>query len=221
MRTDDEAISIKLANRHFLYRYLWRAYAAAPDEAFLDIVRSDHALQACSLVGDDEGRLQQGLASAVNGGTETLDLDALRSAYTRLFEGPAALPAPPWESVYASGENLIFQQSTLEVRAAYREAGYQAAGYPHEADDHLATELAFMAELAKRASEAYEDGDAVAARKLLTTQGDFLDQHLCPWVGMFADRLTAHAAPGAPAWYASFAHLCAGVCRADAKAWRA
>lgn len=218
MRTDDEAISIKLANRHFLYRYLWRAYAAAPDEAFLDIVRSDHALQACSLMGDDEGRMQQSLASAVNGGAETLDLDALRSAYTRLFEGPAALPAPPWESVYTSGENLIFQRSTLEVRAAYREAGYQAVGYPHEADDHLATELAFMAELAKRASEAYEDGDAVAAHKLLITQDDFLDQHLCPWVGMFADRLAADSVNDADVWYASFAQLCANVCHTDSAA---
>lgn len=220
MRTDDEAISIKLANRYFLYCYLWRAYAAAPDEAFLDIVCSDHALQACSLVGDDEGRMQQGLASAVNGGTETPDLDALRSAYTRLFEGPAALPAPPWESVYASGENLIFQKSTLEVRAAYREAGYQAAGYPHEADDHLATELSFMAELAKRTSESYEEGDVTVARKLLGIQCGFLDQHLCKWVGMFADQLTACSSTDADAWYASFARLCASVCLADAAAWR-
>ncbi|MEI3231097.1 MAG: molecular chaperone TorD family protein, partial [Gordonibacter pamelaeae] len=63
---------------------------------------------------DGEGaRLQDALAevAAANG------LGQLRSVYTKLFIGPAKLPAPPWESVYATGGRpLLFQESTLAVR---------------------------------------------------------------------------------------------------------
>ena len=34
----DDAAGTMLANRCFLYRYLWRAFAAEPDDALLDIV---------------------------------------------------------------------------------------------------------------------------------------------------------------------------------------
>ena len=139
----------------------------------------------------------------------------LQTEYTRLFVGPASLPAPPWESVYLCGENLIFQESTLAVRAAYRAAGYQAAGYPHEADDHLATELDFMASLAERASAAYEEGDEESVQVLLASQLRFLEEHLCVWTGPFATRLEERAGAETSAFYLGFARLCAAVCAAD------
>ena len=127
----DDAAGTMLANRCFLYRYLWRAFAAEPDDALLDIVADAHTREECALLDGEDGegaRLQDALAevAAANG------LGQLRSVYTKLFIGPAKLPAPPWESVYATGEPLLFQESTLAVREAYRRAGYAAAGYPHE-----------------------------------------------------------------------------------------
>lgn len=221
MRTDDDAVGMTLANRQFLYRYLWRAFAAEPDETLLDVACGDHAPQACALVGDEAARLQGDIAPVAAALREPAGLDALQTAYAHLFVGPAALPAPPWESVYTSGENLIFQKSTLDVRAAFRAAGYQAAGYPREADDHLATELDFMATLAERASQAFERGDIVETRALLKTQSEFLDQHLCIWAGAFAERLAQHASNDAERFFALFAELCAVVCQADAAEVRA
>lgn len=221
MRTDDDAASITLANRQFLYRYLWRAFAAEPDETLLDVACGEHAQQACALAGEEAAHLQSDIAPAAMALREAGGLEALRTAYTRLFVGPAALPAPPWESVYTSGENLIFQKSTLDVRAAFRAAGYQAAGYLREADDHLATELDFMAVLAESASQAFERGDVVDTRALLKTQSEFLDQHLGVWTGAFADRLAQHASTPAERLYVRFAELCAVTCQADAAEVRA
>lgn len=117
MRFDDAAGTV-LANRCFLYRYLWRAFAAEPDDALLGIVADAHTREECALLdgqGGEGARLQDAIAEAVASGP-----DGLCSAYTKLFIGPAKLPAPPWESVYATGEPLLFQESTLAVRDAYR-----------------------------------------------------------------------------------------------------
>ena len=105
----DDAAGTMLANRCFLYRYLWRAFAAEPDDALLDIVADAHTREECALLDGEDGegaRLQDALAevAAANG------LGQLRSVYTKLFIGPAKLPAPPWESVYATGEPLLFQE---------------------------------------------------------------------------------------------------------------
>ena len=155
----DDAIAAALANRSFVYTYLWRAFAAEPDEAFLSAVADDATLEECKLLAGEDSRavqVQEALAAFVSNVPDAPD--ALKGEYTKLFEGPGKLPAPPWESVYVCGEDLLFQPSTLEVREAYRSAGYQATGYPHEADDHLATELDFMGALSKRTQAAYEEG---------------------------------------------------------------
>ena len=116
--------------------------------------------------------------------------------------------------MYATGEPLLFQESTLAVRDAYRRAGYAAAGYPHEADDHLAVELDFMATLAADASAAFGAGDEERCANLLAVQRDFLREHLLTWVAAFAERLAGSAGDGA--FYPRFAELAALVCARDA-----
>ncbi|MBC2887836.1 TorD/DmsD family molecular chaperone [Gordonibacter massiliensis (ex Traore et al. 2017)] len=210
----DEAVALLLANRHFLYAYLSRAFAAEPDEAFLDVVADAHTKDECALLDDEreEGTtLQRGLAALATEGPDALE--RLRSEYTKLLIGPGKLPAPPWESVFVSGEPLLFQKSTLAVREAYRAAGFQAAGYPHEADDHLAIELAFMEALADRMGEAYAADDGSRVGELARIQLDFLRNHLLVWVGSFADRLLSYGKVSS--FYPSFAALAALVCARD------
>ena len=215
----DEAAGVLLANRLFLYRYLWRAFAAEPDDAFLAVAKSNHPDDACALVSSDATLIQQDIAEAVRSGIAAgpEGLSSLRAQYTRLFVGPASLPAPPWESVYACGDNLLFQASTLDVRADYRSAGFVAAGSPHEADDHLATELDFMATLAEQSCQACEAGDGDAVRAGLESQRSFLEHHLGVWVKRFAERLEAHAGEEVAGFYGAFTRLCVEVCRYDAE----
>lgn len=214
----DDAIAAALANRSFVYTYLWRAFAADPDEALLATVATDQATEECVILAGEGScavQEQRALASAASAPDA---LEALKSDYTRLFIGPGKLPAPPWESVYVSGEDLLFQPSTLEVRDAYRKAGYQATGYPHEADDHLATELGFMEALAKDSQAAYDANDSEKLRLLLSQQTMFLAQHLNVWLPQFVERLLNTESPKFGEFYPRFAVLARELCAADAVA---
>lgn len=214
----DDAIAAALANRSFVYTYLWRAFAAEPDEALLTAVASDQALEECAILAGEESRAAQEQRALASTASASDALEVLKSDYTRLFIGPGKLPAPPWESVYVAGEDLLFQPSTLEVRDAYRKAGYQATGYPHEADDHLATELGFVEALAKDSQAAYDAGDSAKLRLLLSQQTMFLAQHLNVWLPQFVERLLNTESPKFGEFYPRFAVLARELCAADAAA---
>ena len=142
------------------------------------------------------------------------EMRAWKADYTRLFVGPAALPAPPWESVYTSHERLIMQPSTLEVRTAYRECGFQPALCRHVPDDHVALELDFLAALAKNALEAQGRADAEGVREALAASSRFLEEHLGVWVGPFADEACEK---GGSERYAPVVQALAAFVAADAK----
>lgn len=214
----DDAIAVALANRSFAYTYLWRVFAADPDEALLAMVASDQASEECAILAGEDSRAAKEQRVLASMATEADTLEMLKSDYTRLFVGPGKLPAPPWESVYVTGEDLLFQPSTLEVRDAYRKAGYQATGYPHEADDHLATELGFMEALAKDSQAAYEAGDSEKLQLLLSQQTMFLAQHLNAWLPKFVERLLITEAPKFGEFYPRFAALARELCAADSAA---
>lgn len=223
----DEAVLAVLENRRFLYTLLGRVFAFEPDRQCVDQAWSEHAREEFLLL-DEDGRaarlLHEFAASAFAGEGAAKALcdkevvEVLRGEYTRLFVGPAKLPAPPWESVYVSHDHLLFQESTLAVREAYLQEGFRAAGYPHEADDHVATELSFMAALATRAAEACESGDAAHCRAALEAQERFLDEHLLVWIQEFSNRLGAVS--GISTFYPLFAALAAIVCKRDAEVVR-
>ena len=140
-------------------------------------------------------------------------LEKCASAYTKLFVGPGELKATPWECVYLSGERMLFQESTLAVRDAYRAEGFKAAGYPHVSDDHIAIELDFVARLAQRALEAFDASDAAEYERLLSAQSNFLDEHLMKWALDYASDLES-AAEGT--LYAAVAKMLAAFLPFDA-----
>lgn len=112
--------------------------------------------------------------------------ERLRGEYGRLIVGPACLPAPPWGSCYLTRDGALFGPETLAVRRWYARHGFLVRGYPHEADDHLAFELDFMAYLAGESVERLHAGDASALALLLDEQRIFLERHLCSWLPQFA-----------------------------------
>lgn len=214
----DEIVAAALADRTLLYTYLWRAFCDEPDQTFLDAVADPVipiALGALLGEGSDTVEAQGRLASLAS---EEDALDRLKGDYVRLFIGPSRLPAPPWESVYVTGERLLFQQSTLDVREAYRFAGYQSTGYPHAADDHLATELGFMRALALDSERACASGDGERLAVLLSRQIMFLSEHINAWVPRFADEISATRPRVAGDFYRLLASMARDVCAADSSA---
>jgi TorA maturation chaperone TorD len=120
---------------------------------------------------------------------EAVFVDKLSMNFTRLFVGPGAVESDPWESLHQNRENVLFQPSTLEVRKAYVAQGFIPQSYPHVADDHIALELDFMAELAAKLANAFAKDDLATAGEVLAASEEFLSQHLLRFVPRFVATL--------------------------------
>lgn len=194
MTTQNDAIAIVLVNRNYLYELFQHIFGNEPNLELIEIATSEHTQVALGLLDEDEHKfdtylgLLAELKQAISTNADNT-LDKLKSEYTYLMIGPNKLPAPPWESVYLTEERTIFQESTLKVRRAYLEYQFLPANYPHEADDHLALELSFMAHLAKLTQEHFEEEAIAEVKKLLTDQKAFLEEHLLLWISDFAEQI--------------------------------
>ena len=210
----NETLMNACANRAFVYQCLWRIFADVPDESLVDALANEAGHQLSLFFELDSPALAEH-AAMQEIAAEKDAVGPLSSEYTKLFVGPGKLAASPWESVYACGEELVFQQSTLDVRAAYRTAGFEAAGYPHIPDDHIATEFAFLAALCNQASKSIQEDDWQAARVSLGRQALFLSQHIGTWVGEFARRVASNSPKSTGSFYVHAANLAREVCEAD------
>lgn len=213
MENSDVLLSA-LDNRAFLYNFAWRLLGAPMDEDSLAVVADEVVVGQTAILAGEEAQLvdlSQRLAQVAS----EADPSQLASEYTRLFEGPGKLPAPPWESVYLADGDLLFQESTLQVREAYKEAGFKAAGYPHEADDQVATELSFVSALIQGTREAIEADNAERAQAYLIAQQKFLDRHLNQWLTPFAERLNTQAPSSTSPFYPLAAYFTAELCASD------
>ncbi|MDP6883503.1 MAG: molecular chaperone TorD family protein, partial [Rhodospirillales bacterium] len=114
----------------------------------------------------------------------------LNVEYTRLFEGPGFLPAPPYASYYLNGERLMGPE-TVAARRTYLKEGVAARQRGQTPDDHIALELAFMAHLSDKIAEALDKGDDERCRDLRDVQKHFLRDHLLPWVPVFCLKVAA------------------------------
>lgn len=110
--------------------------------------------------------------------------------YNRLFVGPDTLPCPPYESAYCDGRTVM-GPSALAVRQAYQAAQLSATRAVPGPPDHIAIELAFMAELCSRQLRALVDGCEPAVRQSLAAQRRFLEEHLGRWAAPFGQDVRA------------------------------
>jgi DMSO reductase family type II enzyme chaperone len=126
-------------------------------------------------------------------------LRELKVEYVRLFIGPGAAHAPPYESVYrdrdpSSGMAIVQGPSAASVEAAYRQHGLGRHPSHSDLPDHVATELEFMYFLCSREHEAWEKGESGTAKELRRAQHNFLEEHLARWLPEFCGRVQ-NAAP--------------------------
>lgn len=195
MNNQNDAIAIILANRHYLYELLKHVFGNEPNLELMDILTNEHTKEAIELTLEEDDNnlgtyldllteLRRAMSTDAGG-----ILDKMKSEYTYLMIGPNKLPAPPWESVYRTKERLLFQECTLIVRRAYLKYQFLPSNYPHEADDHIALELDFMAHLAKLTLECFENNGIEEVKRLLADQKSFLDEHLLVWIDQFADQI--------------------------------
>jgi len=158
----------------------------APDNPWLHGM--DAALQALSGAPGDHG---QELIPASSEDDLAVDFAAIYLTH--------ALRASPHESVWRDEDHLMLQEPTFAVRAFYRRHGVQVADWRQRPDDHLATELEFIALLLER-------GELKEAAR-------FLRAHLLVWLPSFAARVSQRAATP---FYAALAGLTLAACESCA-----
>lgn len=117
-------------------------------------------------------------------------VDRLNVEYTRLFEGPGFLPAPPYASYFVNDKRLMGPEA-VAVRRTYLKWGVAAQQLGRVPDDHIALELAFMAYLSDEIADAFGQGDDDQCKNLRDVQKNFLKDHLLPWVPVFCLKVVA------------------------------
>lgn len=110
-----------LDSRIVAYDLLRQLYLGPPTGEVLALVAGVELVsQPVPPVMREGVELMQGLSR-----DETV-LRALAEEYTRLFVGPGQIPVPPFESCYRTGDGLVMQEVTTQVRRAYLDAGLLA-----------------------------------------------------------------------------------------------
>lgn len=209
---ESETIELLLANRSFLYALVARAFVEEIDENYVRILASEHAREEMRLVDSDvTERIVEVFDSLVKELSKPGMVDVARREYVRILVGPGTLRANPWETVQLSGKRSLFQPGVLEVRDAYRAAGFLPVRVREVPDDFIGVELDFLAKLAEKAFDEFEADDP-SWRNTLAQSRAFLDKHLLKWVGLFADAV---AAEYGDVLYARFSRLSALIADRD------
>ena len=181
----DQAVSDETLQR---LQVAWQVLGALlaegiPSQDLLDRVRDEELLADWPMLPSElaAAGLEQWRASAATDESR----DEIERDYRELFVGPGHLLAPPWESVYTSEDHLIFEKSTLEVRAEYRKQGKQAPRLNRDPDDHISLELEFVRDLLGEVLAARGAGDQERADGLLRDHQRFVNEHLMVWLPPF------------------------------------
>ncbi len=125
--------------------------------------------------------LRQGL-SDIPHPPDAQTLDILAAEYADIYLNHT-FEASPCESVWLDEDGLIMQEPMFQIRAWYQRYGLTVANWRLRTDDHLVSQLQFLAFLLQ--------GDASTPR--LEEIARFLDEHLLRWIGAFASRIAARS----------------------------
>ncbi|MCR5583797.1 MAG: molecular chaperone TorD family protein [Eggerthellaceae bacterium] len=184
-----DTLELALANRAFLYALLARGYAEEPDEAYAHMFVSGHTRDEMGLVESGYTASIMSLYDAL--ATRFAHPDAVKDIaeeYVRMFVGPYTLHANPWETVHLTGRRALFQPGVLDVRDAYRSAGFEPVRVRHVPDDFIGIEMDFLAKMAHRAWNQRHDADA-AFRDTLEKSYAFARDHVITWIGSLSESV--------------------------------
>lgn len=205
----DENAEVVLAAKSVAFGALAVLFQAEPTEPVLEAALSPAVRDAFAVaVGEDSAAtLFDELAEAATAG-----MDSLGSEYMRLFVGPNAPVAPPWESVYREPGRCLYNASTLAVETAYRELSFTCGDVPDGPKDHVAFECSFLSACFQRALDALNAGDEAEAARCCQVADRFVRDHLSRWIPEFAQSADTETTP----FYATATRLLANLATPEA-----
>lgn len=178
----------KAAAREDLCRFL-AACHYEPTTAFAEERLFDSMLTAAERLDPELAALTRRLGQAFS----ATDLQALLVDYTRLFLGPVQALARPYASVWLTGENVLMQDSTMDLVKLYEQGGFEIAEDFQDLPDHVAVELEFLYLLTHQMNQARAAGDERALQAVQVLRTAFLVGHLGRWLGPFILAVHDHA----------------------------
>lgn len=107
-------------------------------------------------------------------------LDILAAEFADIYLN-YTLNASPCESVWVDEDSLTMQDAMFQIRGWYTKHGLAVKDWRMRSDDHLVTQLQFLAYLLEGEPD----------RERLDEIARFLDEHLLRWIGEFAERISA------------------------------
>jgi TorA maturation chaperone TorD len=154
-----------------LYRLLSALMAKIPNQATLDDV--------ARIPGDSSSELGQALGAMAQAAAAT-DPAAADDEFHDLFIGVGRGELMPYGSYYLTG--FVYEKPLARLRGDMAQLGIARADGVKEPEDHIASLCEMMAGLI--------EGDFGKPADL-STQRNFFDAHLGPWVGQFFADLEA------------------------------
>jgi len=213
MSYDQETtIADVLRGRMATYQFLSRLFRVEVDQELYDtLVSMRFPTNTGNALVDEGYRMICGYLSQADGTVLTeLAVDYVRAFIGSGNDGFSA--AYPYESVYTSPKRLMMQDARDEVLVLYRAFGLDKQESWKEGEDHIALELEFEQIMATRTVEALRKGDEDEAVALLTTQKNFLEDHLAAWAPMMTSDMKRFAQTD---FYRGLAYLTDGFLQTD------
>lgn len=110
--------------------------------------------------------------------------------FTRLFVGPPKPLAPPWETLYASGNTSVgFGDATVSMRRLLQEAGLAISNENRQYEDHIGIELLYLCEMCRR----FAEGEATVTEEDVA---DFIEKHPLSWIDRLKNLIRKQAPGG-------------------------
>ena len=207
-----------LLSRAYLYELFHKLFGGEPDAELLGALLGQATADVVEEFSGNSAELVSfGNFLAALGADERAELLVrAKDEYTRVFVGPLALPASPYESPYTGAHDMaLFQHNTLDVRALYRKQGLQVRRLQAVPDDHVALMCAFASELSQRALAALRAGRMAELADVLRSQRSFVAQHLASWLGVYAQSVRNSKAGASAVMYPQLIEALCALAHAD------
>lgn len=201
-----EEFKNRMNGRKALYTLLSHIFCREMDGALLEQLRNaDFPEEAgCDCMNEGFDRVKYYLHSDVDNMEEELAAD-----FASVFIGAGKTTqdcAFPYESVYTSPGKLMMQDAWEEITKIYAEKSLAKAPEGAEIEDHIGTELEFVAHLCGWAAERDDRLNA------LKEQYDFIKNHIFNWIPQFVEDVKKFAETD---YYKGMADILYGVVKAD------
>lgn len=177
-----------LGARGYVYTLFHKALGGEPSDALVAALAGPETAEVLGAYAEESAAMAgvRGFLAGLGQRDGAALACEAKDEYTRLFVGPGAPEALPWESPYVSKRGFVCQESALAVRQAYRAHGLEPRRLARVPDDHVSLICAFAAACAAEAQQAAAAGDAAALAAGLREQGAFVREHLASWPDDYA-----------------------------------